>query len=317
MKDPSTDRGRGRPGRNHGDVIGVHDLASQALGDRVGPVREVATVEGEELAAAVLDGVGRAESSSTTCRSSCSFRARPSLTSSSSSTMAWAARGATTRGLGAMEISSLLLLVLHRGADLGDDIGAEPLGHGEQPVGDLARALDDERLRLNNLLRPHRDFDECVVARTHADSKIDRCRAVGRHRSTVGSGFGEGAHRNVLHGAVGHVRDEQNRGDHQRPARRVQEAHGVRIAPSPRYRLAHKLRVRAPERRRSFRRRRLRRWGAGDLVGRCRSTRTRSGRVAESRSAAARTLAGSGFRRGTGLIGWSVSAARRGAGLSG
>jgi hypothetical protein len=54
--------------------------------------------------------------------------------------MAWAARGATTRDL-----------VLHRGADLGDDIGAEPLGHGEQPVGDLARALDDERLRTEQL----------------------------------------------------------------------------------------------------------------------------------------------------------------------
>jgi hypothetical protein len=103
-----------------------------------------------DLGGAVVADV-RGEGSSTTYRSSCSFPTRPSLTSSSSSTMAWAARGATTRDLGAMEISSLLLLVLHRGADLGDDIGAEPLGHGEQPVGDLARALDDERLRTEQL----------------------------------------------------------------------------------------------------------------------------------------------------------------------
>ena len=158
-------------------------------------------------------------------------------------------------------------------------------------------------------LRPHGNFDE-FVARTHADSKIDRSRAAGRHRSTVGSRLGEGAHRNVLHGAVRHARDEQDVGDHHGLARRVQEAHGVRIAPSPRYRPAHELgAMRAHElRRRGFRRRRLRRQRAGDLVGRCRSTRTRSGRGAESGSAAARALAGSGFRPGTGLIGWSASA---------
>src|SRR5207245_1252236 len=46
-------------------------------------------------------------------------------------------------------------------------------------------------------------------------------------------------------------------------------------------------------------------------------TRTRSSRGAESGSVAARALVGPGFRRGTGHIGWSASAGRRGACLFG
>ncbi len=78
----------------------------------------------------------------------------------------------------------------------------------------------------------HGDFDGSTV-RSHADSKSDRSRAVGRHSSTIGSRLGEGAHRNVLHGAIRHARDEQDAGVHHRPARGVQDAHGVGIAPSP------------------------------------------------------------------------------------
>src|SRR5207245_7235511 len=38
-----------RPRGNDRYVIGVHDLASETLGERGGPVREVGAVEGEEL----------------------------------------------------------------------------------------------------------------------------------------------------------------------------------------------------------------------------------------------------------------------------
>src|SRR3989449_6971975 len=166
-------------------------------------------------------------------------------------------------------------------------------------------------------LRPHGDFDE-FVARTHADPKIDWSRPTGRHRSTVSSRLWEGAHRNILHGAVRHLRDEHDGGARHGPAGRVQEPHGVRLAPPQRYRLAHELpagRTLEP-RRRGPRRRRLRRWRAGDLFGRRRGARTRSDRGARSGSAAA-ALARCRFRRGTGLFGWSAGVASRGAGLLG
>lgn len=101
----------------------------------------------------------------------------------------------------------------------------------------LTTAADLEK----QLLRLHGDFD-ALIARAHTNPKIDWSRPTGRHRCTVSSQLREGAHRNVLHGAVRHLRDEEHLSDHQRLTRGVQEAHGVRIAPSLRYRLVHELR---------------------------------------------------------------------------
>ena len=87
------------------------------------------------------------------------------------------------------------------------------------------------------LLRFHGDFD-ALIARAHTNPKIDKSRLAGRHRCTVSSQLREGAHRNALHGAVRPTSDEPDLGARQGLAGRVQEPHGVRLAPGQRYRLA-------------------------------------------------------------------------------
>src|SRR4030095_13236940 len=121
-------------------------------------------------------------------------------------------------------------------------------------------------------LPPYGDFNDLVTG-IYLNVKIDQSRATGRHRCTVGAWLGQSTHRNTFHGAVRHARDEQDLGDRHGPARGIQEADGVGIAPTPRYRRAHELRaVCAAQRPRGSRCRRLRRWIGGDLLGRCRDT---------------------------------------------
>ena len=101
-----------------------------------------------------------------------------------------------------------------------------------------SRAVDP--IAVNAL---HGDFD-ALIAFPHSDPKVNRTRPAGRHRCTVDSRLREGAHRNILHGAVRHTRDEPDFGARHGPACRVQEPHGVRLAPAPRFRLAGELRAR-------------------------------------------------------------------------
>src|SRR5262249_51028079 len=93
---------------------------------------------------------------------------------------------------------------------------------------------------LGAALRRQRNLDKFVAA-MNTDSKIDRSRAAGRHRSTVHSWLGQSAHPNLLHAPVSLVCDEHDAGDLHGLAGGVQETHGVRIAPSPRYRPEHEL----------------------------------------------------------------------------
>ena len=91
-------------------------------------------------------------------------------------------------------------------------------------------------------LPPYGDFNDFVTG-IYLNVKIDWSRATGRHRGTVSSWLGQSTHRNTFHGAVRHARDEQDLGDHHGPARGIQEADGIGIAPTPRYRHAHELRA--------------------------------------------------------------------------